>query len=141
MRKAMQGDAAARDDLRMLVPELEAMLTTADRHLSIVDVSPARDGTVFMAASGPSDDDVLTAVLPSGVGRSVHEASVSGLAVGGDQLARLLPDRLALWDILARVAEHLRCHALDPIEAPRSPGSVSPTSTATSPGSLWPPRR
>ena len=141
MREAMQGDAAARDDLRTMLPELAVTLTEADRRLSIFDVSPAGDGTVFLAGSGPSDDDVLPAVLPPGLDRSVHEVWVTGLGVGSDQHARLLPDRLALWDLLARAAEHLRCHALDPAEAPRGPGSVAPTSTATSPGSLWPPGR
>jgi hypothetical protein len=141
MRKAMQGEAGARDDLRRLVPELAVTLTTPGRQLSIVDLSPAGDGAVFLAGSGPFDNDVLRTMLPPGVDRLVRKAWVSGFGVGGDEHARLLPDRLALWDLLARAGEHLRCHALDPAQVPWRLGSVAPTSTATSPGSLWPPGR
>jgi hypothetical protein len=114
-------------------------LAEADRRLSMVDVSPAGDETVFLAGSGPSD--VLRGVLPRGLERGAHGAWVTGFEPAGDQDGRVLPDRLALWDLLARAAEHVRCHTLDPAEVPRTLGSVTPTSTATSPGSLWPPDR
>lgn len=123
-------------------PELAVALTpAAGRPLPVVDVSPDGDGAVLLAVAGDGAVDVLPGVLPPGFDRPVHQGWVNGVDGGGDGAATLLPDRLALWDLIARSAEHVEIRALDPAEMPRALGSVAPTSTATSSGSLWPARR
>jgi hypothetical protein len=139
IQKAMQGEVAAREALRSQASEIAALMTEPAQQLCVVDVSPALDGTLLLAMRGPSAVHTLKAVLPPGLNRPVQIAGVRGLGLPGDACANALPDRLALWDLLARMAEHQRRRALDPAEMPRNPGKVPPTSTATSTGSLWPP--
>lgn len=136
-------DAKERQWLSQVLPEIALTLEVYCWRVCVVDVSTNRDSTLLLSttSNGPQDDvsaaGRLRAVLPARLLREPRPALLRGVAMRAP--ATVLPDRLALWDLLARAATHLAVRGLDPAQQPTGAGSVMPTSTRSLPGSLWPP--